>query len=324
MNQTTNTEDSSLLLPITREAHAIASQFSRQQPTPQKAEQVRLNTLAVCAVHNYLQMMDIPTNLTIGNSWNPIMRLFADVADLEVVGVGQLECRAIKTNQRTCYVPPEVWEDRIGYVVVQVDEQLGEATLLGFAKNVATDTLQIYQLQPLEDLLSHLSQLSAMQPVDYGQTVNLNQWLQHIFEASWQTVESVLNPVEANLALSFRKMESFSNNTSDSSQQPIRRAKLIDLGMRLAGHSVALVVELSSEPQNRTDVLLQVHPTGSQIYLPPILQLIVLDESGAVFLEAKSRQADNYIQLQFSGMTGERFRVKLALGEVSITENFVI
>jgi hypothetical protein len=50
----------------------------------------------------------------------------------------------------------------------------------------------------------------------------------------------------------------------------------------------------------------------------------VIEESGAVFLEAKARRADNYIQLQFSGTTGERFSVKVALGDVSITENFTI
>ena len=50
----------------------------------------------------------------------------------------------------------------------------------------------------------------------------------------------------------------------------------------------------------------------------------MLDESGAIFLEAKARRADNYIQLQFSGSVGERFSVKVALGEVSMTENFVI
>lgn len=317
--QTRNIEDNSLPLPITQEARRIAWQFSQQQPTPQKVEQVRLNTLAVCAVNDYLQMIGIPTNLTSSDGWNPVIRFFDNVADLEVVGVGRLECRVLRTNEQICYIPPEVWEERIGYVVVQIDEQIQEATLLGFAKNVATEHLPIYQLQPLEDLLPHLHQLAESSQA----RVNLSQWLQNVFEAGWQTVESVLNPVEANLAFSFRKMEIFSDNDSEDSQH-IRRARLIDLGMQLVGHSVALVVELRPESHNKLGILLQVHPTGSQIYLPPLLQLIVLDESGAVFLEARSRQADNYIQLQFSGIAGERFSVKLALGEVSITENFAV
>lgn len=314
-----NIEDRSLPLPITQAAHEMARQFSTQLPTLEKAEQVRLNTLAVCAVNDYLQMMGIPTNLNSGDSWNRVVRLFADVADLEVEGVGRLECRVVKANQPTCYIPPEVWEDRIGYVVVQLDEINQEATMLGFAKQVAAGKLHINSLESLEDLLAHLSQLVSRTAFGYGNVVNLTQWLQNVFETSWQTVESVLNP----LTFSFRKANG-SGSDSEYQEPHVRRAKLIDLGMQLAGHCIALVVELRPESEQKFDVLLQVHPAGSQVFLPPLLQLIVLDETGTIFLEAKARRADNYIQLQFKGTPGERFSVKVALGEVSFTESFVI
>ena len=295
---------------------------------------MRLNTLAVCAVNDYLQMMGIPCDLKASDSWNPVVCLFDDVADLEVVGLGRLECRAIAPNQSSCYIPPEVWADRIGYVVVQLDELHSQAIILGFAKQVTRKQLEIDSLLPLEDLLAHLSlPLRAAEacasgtlsqspmPVDLGTVVNLSQWLQNVFDSSWQTVESLLNPA---LALGFRKANDSNTNDSEYPDPHVRRAKLIDLGMQLAGNSIALVVELRPESERKTSILLQVHPTGSQIFLPPLLQMIVLDETEAVFLEAKARRADNYIQLQFSGTTGERFSVKLALGEVSITENFAI
>lgn len=286
---------------------------------------MRLNTLAVYAVNDYFQMMGIPTNLTSSDSWNPFVRLLANVADLEVIGLGRLECRVMKANEQTCYVPPEVWEDRIGYVVVQLDELLREANVLGFAKQATMEQLHVSQLQPLEDLLSHLNELSDAKAFDCSKViVNLSQWLEHVFESSWQTVESLLNPAETNLAFSFRKLDGSEKTNSEYSEQHVRRAKLIDLGMQLAGHAVALVVELRPESAQKTGILLQVHPTGSQIYLPALLQLIVLDERGEIFLEAKARRADNYIQLQFSGTAGEKFSVKVALGEVSITENFAI
>ncbi len=287
-------------------------------PTPEKAEQVRLNTLAVCVVNDYLQMMGIPTNLNSGDSWNPVVRLFGDVADLEVEQVGRLECRVIKAAESTCYIPPEC-EDRVGYVVVQLDELHQEATILGFAKQIAAGKLHINSLQPLEDLLAHLSHLAAAKAFDYGNIVNLGQWLQNVFEQSWQTVDSVLNP----LTFSFRKANG-SGMDSEYTDPHVRRAKLIDLGMQLAGHQIALVVELRPESEDKSGILLQVHPAGSHIFLPPLLQLIVLDETGNIFLEAKARRADNYIQLQFSGTAGERFSVKVALGEVSFTESFVI
>lgn len=284
---------------------------------------MRLNTLAVCAVNDYLQMMGIETNLASSDSWNPTMRLMSDVADLELSGIGRLECRVIKANEQNCYVPPEVWEDRVGYIVVQLDELGKKANLLGFVKQ-AIECLQLNQLQPLEDLLSYLSHLSFANTANAAQTfVNLSQWLQNIFDSSWQSVTSVLQPTESDLAFSFRKCDN-SIKTDSQFPQHVRRAKLIDLGLQLVGHSIALVVELRLESEHKSGILLQVHPTGSQIYLPPLLELVVLDESGAIFLEAKARRADNYIQLQFSGTKGEKFSVKLALGEVSITENFVI
>jgi hypothetical protein len=94
--------------------------------------------------------------------------------------------------------------------------------------------------------------------------------------------------------------------------------------MQIAGYPVALIVEVIAGLNNKSDIILQLHPTGNQIYLPPLLQLTVLDESGLVFLEAQARSADNYIQLQFSGLPGEQFSVRVALGDASIMEDFIV
>lgn len=325
--RTNEIEDFTLPLPITQTSRRIAQQFASLQPTPQKAEQVRLNTLAVCVVNDYLQIMGIPTDLSKSDSWNPVLRLCADVADLEVTGLGRLECRPIRASEQTCHIPAEVWSDRIGYVVVQIDESFREAAMLGFVQTAAIDELPISQLRPPEDLLDRLSQqqpsLSAASIAPSRTSVNLSQWLQNVFETGWQTLEAVLNPPESNLTFSFRSADTA--EATDASTLPeagVRRAKLIDLGIQLGGHPVALIVELIPESEQKTNILLQVHPTGSQTYLPPLLQLIVLDESKATFLEAQARSADNYIQLEFSGELGERFSVKVALGDASIMEDF--
>lgn len=322
-------EKFSLPLPIATTARRIAWQFSQQQPTPEKAKQVQLNTLAVCVVYDYLQMMGISANLKASDSWNPVMRLCCDVADLEVTGLGRIECRPIGEGEQTCYTPLEVWEDRIGYIVVQLDESLRTATLVGFTAEVTTEQLHLNQLQPLEDLLAHLHRLqhpvAAAHLVTNSQAiVNLSRWLHSVFENGWSTVEAVLFPPDTSLALNFRKTEPAGENNLSRLEGRVRRAKLIDLGMQLAGHSVALIVEIRPESAQKTVILLQVHPTGKQPYLPPLLQLVVIDEAGANFLEAQARRADNYIQLQFSGRPGEKFSVKVALGEVSIIENFAI
>jgi hypothetical protein len=324
-------DDLSLSLPITQTALRTAQQFANEQPTSQKAEQVRLNTLAVCAVNDYLQMMGIPTNLNASDSWNPMLRLCADVADLEVTGIGRLECRPYRNSQPTCYIPPEVWLDRVGYVVVEIDEHSLEAKVLGFTKTARErEELPIRYLQPIDDLIDVLN------PNPKRERVNLSQWFTNIFEQGWETVESLFAPTEPDLAFNFRsipdsgmghKRRSAPDSVIDEpelSDEGVSRAKLIDLGMQLADESVALVVELKPESDRKTTVVLQVHPTSDRAFLPPHLQLTVLDETGAVFLEAQARNADNYIQLQFSGESGEHFSVRVALGDVSVVEDFAI
>ncbi|MCA1994258.1 MAG: DUF1822 family protein [Coleofasciculus sp. S288] len=321
---TNEIEDFALSLPITQTARRTAQQFANQQPTSEKAEQVRLNTLAVFAVNDYLQMIGVPTDLAVSDSWNPIVRLCANVADLEITGVGRLECRPMGDTQPTCHIPPEVWSDRIGYVVVRIDESSHEATVLGFTPTASREELPISQLEPVEELIDRLDRLSN--PAVTPKTrVNLGQWLTDIFETGWQTVESLLTPTEPDLAFSFRSTESSVLTEEDAiSQVGVGRAKLIRLGTESTGCVVALVVEVRPQSGQGSSILVQVHPTGNQIYLPSGLQLIVLDETGATFLEAQARRMDNYIQLQFSGQPGEQFSIKVVLEDSSVTEDFVI
>ncbi|HEY9805207.1 MAG TPA: DUF1822 family protein, partial [Candidatus Obscuribacterales bacterium] len=189
------TQDLTITLPIPASARQVAQQFAQAQPTPEKAAQVYRNTLAVLVLRNYLQMLDIPTNLEASYSWNPIARLGADVADLDVTGVGRLECRAIQMGDRNCSIPPEVWQDRIGYVVVQLDDTDRAATLLGFIPSVSSLTLPLAQLQPLDALLVRLHQPAVVQ---------LGQWFQQIFEPQWQAITTWLDNRDSQYAMAFR------------------------------------------------------------------------------------------------------------------------
>ncbi len=178
-------------LPITGDAKRLAQQFANNIPNPQKAEQVYLNTLAVCTVNNYLRIVGIPTNLNAGNSWNPAARLLANVADLEVTGVGTLECRPMRKSDSFCYVPAEVQDDRLGYIAVQIDEEEQQATLLGFAPSVESEELLVSDLRSIDDFLEYLV---LPTPAMAKLPTNLNSWLQNIFDAGWETIEMVLNP----------------------------------------------------------------------------------------------------------------------------------
>ncbi|NEP09157.1 MAG: DUF1822 family protein [Symploca sp. SIO2C1] len=291
------------------EAHGRAQQFQRHQSRPRKAKQVYLNTLAVYAVNFYLQCLGFETDLEQSDSWEPIMQTLMDVADLEVKNYGKLECRPVLPGAESVYLPAEAWYERIGYIAVQLDESLREATLLGFAEKVETEELPLERLQSLENLPEYLNQFRQTKQV------NLSKWLEDIFEAGWQTLEEFVTPKPGNLALAFR----------GAWQPTVKGAKLIDLGVQLGNQPVALLMALTSEEEEKVGICVQVHPAGTDTYLPPNFRLALLSQSGETIQEVPSRSFDNFIQLpRFKCDSGEQFSIQVALDDLSITENFVV
>ncbi|MCA1994384.1 MAG: DUF1822 family protein [Coleofasciculus sp. S288] len=298
-------------MPITQAAHRTAREFTRQQPTPQKAEQVYRNTLAVYAVHNYLQILGISTNLTAGDSWNPLVRFALDVADLEVTNRGRLECRPVRQNETVCHIPPEVQTDRIGYIVVQIDDEQQEATLLGFVDSVSESDLSLRELRSLIELPTYLQHVRPK--------VILSQWLEGIFHEAWQALEEVFAPRQAHLAWAgLRNLRS----------SQIKRAKTFDLGLLLNQKTVALVITIQPEMAEtptlaeNMNVLIQVLPMGEEEQLPPGLKLKVNLECESAEVEA--READNLIQLEFSEPPDTPVVVQVQLADSVVTEELIV
>jgi hypothetical protein len=322
-------DNSAVELPITQAARSTAQKFASQQPTANKAEQVKLNTLAVTVVNDYLEMMGIPTNLQASDSWNSIVRLFADVADLEVAKIGRLECRPVKVNQSTCFVPPETWAQRVGYVVVQIDDSLQEAKILGFSRKVTSEELPLNKLQPVEALIDYMAELSTspLQPL-----VDLSEWFTGIVDSSWQTIEAILLARPELVPAGYRSFAFRSANTLErkaleqleDSSELIIRAKVVDVNTATINHPLMLIVEISPEANQRTKINIQLHATGEQMHLPLGINLTVLDSSGAVFLAAQGRAIDNYIQLEFDADPQERFTVQVSLDDTFFLGNFTV
>lgn len=162
----------------------VALKFALQQPNRERATQVYLNTLAVLTVKRCLDLLEIATDLADSDCWNPFCRLGADLADLKVAGIGYLECRPVTASQQDCYIPPEALENRIGYLVVQLQKPYQEATILGFVPKAMQVNLPLSQLQPLSELFVYLENLK----IAPGPTVSLRQWLNNTVDAMWQNV----------------------------------------------------------------------------------------------------------------------------------------
>lgn len=324
---TTEHPDFALPLPIPQAALQTAEQFSRLQPYPAKAQQVYRNTLAVYLAHNYLQMMQVATDLTAGDSWNPIMQVATNVADLVLPAVGRLECRPIEMEEAIATVPAEVWGDRIGYVVVALDVAAQQGKILGFTAAVTDEALAIASLEPPERLLDRIA--AAVAPVAAERTepdqvqatlTNLSQWLQGQFEAGWEAIATLLDPPQLREAYGFRL--SGGGTAVRDSETGVRRAKRFEMPMPPVVYPIVMVLDVEPQADQQRDIQVQLYAVDDPV-LPPDLQLQVLDETGDPLLETQTFGTSDVVELQLNLGAGKQFSVRIALGETEVTETFL-
>lgn len=327
-----NKERQFLEVPLGIEAHNIAGKLAAEQATTEKSKQVYLNTLAVYAVHRYLKWLGIETDLSQSDCWNPILRNRWNVADLVIPNVGKLECRPFLPEETTVFLPPEVTEERIGYLGVKFSDRLDKVQLLGFTQTAVAGVLEIRRLRSLDEFTELISKLPPSVnvegeinkepvPPDFpvaAALVNLSQWIKGIFDEVWLPIEAVLSP-RLSPRLAFK---SFREPGESRREDKIERAKKIDLGLLVNRQQVALVVSIWTEENQEKGVLIQVHPMGEQNILPLGLKLKVTLESDEA--EVVAREADSLIQLEFSELPGKQFTVQVSLDNESVTEEFVV
>ncbi|MCM1985350.1 DUF1822 family protein [Lyngbya confervoides] len=335
----------SLSLPITLADRAFAARLASDQTLPELVRRVNDNALSVAAVAGFLRLMAIESTSANTDLLNPVVQLCADVADLQVVGLGRLECRVVLPGANLSSIPPEVWGDRIGYVFVEINPARSQALIHGFLRSVNQETVDLSTLQPVEALLECLSELKAqrLEFVSTSPPVSpprccLQDWLRGIVSHEWQAVDALIASTVFTWNLGFRgdqntafapkprslaqgAQENASPSVSGPREGVIRRAKLLewinptheeDLALI---PSLVLVVEVTPEAERGAQICLQLHPQNSPACLMPNVKFAVLDGAGAGFMQATSRQEDNYLQLQFRGQPGERFTVQVTVNE---------
>jgi hypothetical protein len=300
-------------MPVTFKQRQIAEQFQVQHSQPDRKLQIYRNILAILAVHYYCQCLEIPTDLENSESWNPIIQSLADIADLLLPGIGKLECRPVESNSTVVKIPAEVWSDRIGYLAVQFNQTLSQAKIVGFLETVNAEKISLSQWQPLDNFLDCIEPLQ--QTSLSNQVTRLNSWLQGIFEIGWESIEAIKVLLQPQLKLGFN----FRYDPTDEPQ--IRRAKLLKLEQ--TNQQFALFVGLTPVSNNIINIVVELYPVEGQTVLPQDLQLMVLDHTEKPIMQSEANRSEK-LQFKFSGELGEAFSLKLVVGEVSITEAFVL
>jgi hypothetical protein len=314
-------KNTNFIVTIDRTAHYWAQTFASQQTTVGKGRRVYLNTLAVCAVQQYLKIV-CQLHLAPGDAWHPSRQAILDVADLEVPGLGKIECRPVLFGETEILVPPEAIDDRVAYVAVQFNEDLSQVELLGCTTELCLGSISIEQLTPIESLID------VVLP---NQTItNLGEVLSGIFTSGWQSINSlatdeILEETQlANRELALRNIATSLGNSPFESIRDFTAGKMMDLKVKLGNISLLLLIGLNQEPDGRIRVRVRLYSSGNVAQLPANLQLTLQDGTGQVKGQVQYAQPMNFIQLNYFRLeSGTRFDIQVALADSKLIESFV-
>ena len=365
-----NLQPMSIPLPLTQRSITLANAAASNYASPAKSRQIRLNTLAVLVVNDFLGLLQVQTDVKQGDSWGKMAALM-DTADLVLPAFGKLECRPIvgpvRWNEtrwddasefqpphwqnQTAHVPAEVWTDRIGFVMIQIDEEHKLAELLGFTATVEAEEFPLSQLQPMTALVDRLE---ALQPATFSIPVlrssfsalnntvtsalsnavtntvqptvtRIGDWFHETLEAGWQTVESLALPP----AFAFRLREPSEGDASFR----ICRGKVINLDLesalvRSVPRQVSLIVSIqpsfnSTDPNRvpETQVTLSFYPISPNLTLP-LFHAAIRDDAGVVHYEGDAEADDEFLEFEFNCGADEQFDVLISGVDFQVIERF--
>jgi hypothetical protein len=316
-------------VPLTRLAHQYVQKVIQKETSHPKFKEIYLNGLAIYAVDYYLRCFEIETHLE--DRASTIARILSEQSYLEIKGKGKIECRPVASNEQLCYVPIQSWSDRIGYVAVRFNSELTEATLFGFLPIVNTEQIALEKFQPIDDVFNYLSEPQNQ--------VLLSQWLKDAFTTGWQSLDEILKKGERLLANSSGNFAyQFRSHPDREQQKTIKGAKAIalnssdeqesklrDIGLNFMDRSVLLIIAIAPENEHQIGIQIRLYPSLEEKYLPAIIHLELLSESGESLRDIIASQYDNWIQLPLiKAALNEKFQIRVSLDDLSVVETFTV
>lgn len=296
--------DMAIPFPITASFRQQARAYALQYFTQDTHHRVYLNTLAVLVADAYLRLLNFHTNITTTKRWNAAWRLWTEANELELLGLGNLECHVITAGQQTVFLPPETWANRIGYLFVEIASSEKVATVIGFLPSFAPETadaeIQIAKLKSMDEMIDYLTQQEASSRNKTGEIDHLTRefvakkitylrnWLNHVYDGDWEPATRELSAVTCKKKI------------------------------QLVGQVLEMLLRVS--PSNsEIDVTVIVRPESG--FLPIGMEVSVPDES-EIYTKTVSTLED-LIPIELTFSLGEEFWVELRLGETFIREYFI-
>ncbi|PPJ62702.1 DUF1822 family protein [Cuspidothrix issatschenkoi] len=297
-------QDLAIPFPITASFRHQARAYAAQYFIPNIQQRIYLHTLAVFVADAYFQILGFETNLNRPERWDVIKRLWSEANELELLGLGNLECCVIAREQEKIILPFDIVSNNIGYLFIEIADSEKEAVLMGFlpAFDTKHEELQITDLQSVDDLIDSLSDkktplLAETAEIDEislefteKKITYLRNWLNNIYEGDWQPATRDLRNATCKKNIS------------------------------LAGQIFKMQLSIS---QNNHDQLIFVTVTiqGENTFLPMGMQVSVPDESD-IHTETVNETGD-LIKIPLELSPDEEFWVELRIGETFIREYFI-
>jgi hypothetical protein len=301
--------DLAVPFPVTASFRQQAKAYASQYFTPDTQQRIYFHTLALLTADTYLRLLGFETNITKPERWNAVVRLWSEANELELPGLGNLECCVIGREQQTITLPPEISTNNIGYLFVEVASSEKIATLVGFLPashpETADTEFEIANLKSIDDLIDYLTQLEASPSTKIDPINDLTQefaekkitylrnWLNNIYEGDWQPSMRDLKTITCNKKL------------------------------QLAGQIFKIQLSVSEKPvseDNEELMLVRVIVQGESAALPKGMQVSVPDESD-IYTETVNETAD-LISIPLELSKGEEFWVELRIEDSFIKEYF--
>jgi Protein of unknown function (DUF1822) len=287
-------ETAALWLPIGPSERQWANQWAIQLPDPAEQTDRRRQLLALQSLRFYLQLMGVATTLADSDCLNPLLSRLNPGADLQLPA-GRLECLVLDDARQGCEIPASAWTDRLGYVVVRLDEANAQAELVGFVQRLGADPswLPLSRLEPIEALLDVMASASVptaaadsvLGPVSQPAAQRLGDWLttigdeatqlaDQLVDAGWLAFDQLISGGMVNLA--YRRSDLLDRQTTDVAPTSLR-GKL--LTPRRIDDVVMLVTITQSSPTRRT-VAVQLQPwQGARLPEGLVLRFVVDGET---------------------------------------------
>jgi hypothetical protein len=312
---------SSFTITLDRTAHEWAAKFAAGQTSIAKGRQIYLNTLAVCAVRQYLSCVcQLDLDLSHGDSWQVEMQSIMNVADLVIPHVGKIECLPVLPNINEILLSPETIDARIGYVIVQFSESLNSVEILGFIAKPDSGIISVDRLQSLDDLLDLI----------YSNRINnLSEFLAGILGIGWEPIDNLMEIDVQNAPESreFALRNTIVGVPSNSSYDSIRgftAGKMINLQAKIANIPLLLLIGLNAESDGQVNVKIRLHSGDGVPVLPANIELALRSINDDLLSQVQYPKAMNFIQLQsFKLQPGTEFKIQVALGNDRFTESFI-